>query len=623
MTACHSDRPGMWPSKMDEHTVASAAKDFGQLLLSSKGQPYWVEFRPEEQGRNLICTYEQNTTKVLTPEGYSVRSRVHEYGGQAWCFANDTLIFVNAADQQLYQQSLDPSAAPRQITCNDDSRYIEPVFLERERAIVAIEELHLDQRVVNRLVKISIDTGALEVLHQLYDFYAYPTLNPDQTELAFISWNHPYQPWLSTALLALDMNTRQWRIVKGTDSEPSGLEAHPQAISQPLYDEDGILHYVSDCAGWWQIYRRVEGGDQCLSNKKADHITAPWQNGLRHYVIANNKTVSIAYCHEASELRVDDQQIELEGISYLRSVAYDAKLNLIYAIVAGPAMSLSVAQIQHDGQYRLLTSQVLALAEQDISIPQPQTFGHEQPCYGYFYPPKNSAFSAGLNKPPLVVFLHGGPTAATYPIFNPKLQYWTQRGFAVLDLNYRGSSNYGRDYRLALQYLWGESETEDIQCAIKSLIAQGLVDSRALFIRGNSSGGYSALNALFRTNLFAAGASLYGVTDPLRLGEVTHKFESHYLDWLIGDPVADKSRYEAYSPVSHVSTARSPVIFFQGEQDKVVVPEQTRLLVQLLEERGVTVEAHYFQNEGHGFRAAEVQVEVLREECLFYQRYLP
>jgi dipeptidyl aminopeptidase/acylaminoacyl peptidase len=238
-------------------------------------------------------------------------------------------------------------------------------------------------------------------------------------------------------------------------------------------------------------------------------------------------------------------------------------------------------------------------------------------AHGFFYP------AMGAEKtPPLVVFIHGGPTSACYPMLDPRIQYWTQRGFAVADLNYRGSSGYGRQYRQALHWRWGEVDVEDACNVVAYLADQGLIDGQRAFIRGGSAGGYTTLCALAFQQVFRAGASLYGVSDPVALGRATHKFEGDYLDWLIGDPERDAERYAARTPLLHADNISVPVIFFQGELDAVVVPQQTRDMVAALERNGVTVEAHYYSDERHGFRRATNQAHALEQEWQFYRRVM-
>ncbi|MFW1677764.1 alpha/beta hydrolase family protein [Pontibacter sp. JAM-7] len=619
------EQPGFWQSALDEQTVIAGSVEFSQPGLSPEGVPYWVAYEPEAEGRNLLYRCYAGITECLTPSGFSVRSRVHEYGGQAWCFIGDqAVVFVNASDQQLYHQTVLPKVEPpRKLTCAERSRFIEPVYDQRRQRLICVEECHLSGRVDNRLVAVDLLTGVITPLHQGHDFYAYPTLSASGEQLAFIVWNHPVQPWLNTCCFRADLTVSgDILILHAVTGSTSDV-----ALSQPYFRDDGTLYLVSDETGYWQVHQVVADHvrPQPLLDdpiKAADCINAPWQSGFRHYGYrSSGHWLTMAFQHAGSRLLVDQNDLPIEGFNSVRHlvVADDQALLIAAGAQRLPAVLLldSKNGIQHlaGGEMPLITS--------ECSLPEPEVFADDQSrCYGYLYKPKNSRYAAYDSAPPLVIFLHGGPTAATYPVLNLKLQYWTQRGFAVLDLNYRGSSNYGRDYRLALAARWGQVEIEDIRLAVSQLIVAGKVDPQAIFIRGNSSGGYSALNALCELDCFAAGASLYGVTDPLALGKVTHKFESYYLDWLIADPQTGQAQYAVVSPLCKVDKIKAPVIFFQGGQDPVVVPEQTRQMVSALRNAGIPVEECYFPEEGHGFRQPDNLIKVLQRELKFYQAYI-
>ena len=303
--------------------------------------------------------------------------------------------------------------------------------------------------------------------------------------------------------------------------------------------------------------------------------------------------------------------------SRFRHLALDAQF--IYCIAASPISPSAVIAIDRaTRKVNVLAGGVAPLPAERISRPQTLRYpSGSGEAHGFFYPAMSSE-----TKPALVVFIHGGPTSACYPMLDPRIQYWTQRGFAVADLNYRGSSGYGREYRQALHLSWGEVDVEDACAVVAYLARQGLIDGERAFIRGGSAGGYTTLCALAFQQVFRAGASLYGVSDPVALARATHKFEGDYLDWLIGDPEQDAERYAARTPLLHASNIRVPVIFFQGELDAVVVPQQTRDMVTALEQNGIPVEAHYYPEERHGFRRAANQAHALEQEWKFYRRVM-
>jgi dipeptidyl aminopeptidase/acylaminoacyl peptidase len=307
----------------------------------------------------------------------------------------------------------------------------------------------------------------------------------------------------------------------------------------------------------------------------------------------------------------------VESFTRFRALAADA--GHYYCIAASPSRLPAVLAIARgDGAVRILAGGERPLNETHLSLPQSFdcAMGEGERCHGFFYTPL-----AGDAKPPLLVFLHGGPTSACYPVFDPRIAFWTLRGYAVLDLNYRGSSGYGRAYRLRLAGQWGALEVEDIRAAVARLAGEGAIDPARVFVRGASAGGYSALCALIGGG-FAGGASLYGVSDPLALRRVTHKFEADYLDWLIGDPQRDAARYQARTPLLHAGKISVPVIFFQGGLDEVVLPTQTEAMVAALRARGVPVEYRLYADERHGFRQAAHLADALTAELGFYQRVL-
>ncbi|MGI1670046.1 MAG: prolyl oligopeptidase family serine peptidase [Neptuniibacter sp.] len=609
--------PGFWQSELTEEQAISASIDYSHLQCSEEGDLFWVEQRPDQQGRNLICCYTGGAVRELTADGFSVQSKVHEYGGRSWCLVKDRLAFVNATDQQLYLQSAYKNEKPQQLTKSSLSRFIEPVWDKKRNRLLAVEELHCGKEVINRLVSVDINTGAIQVLHQGYDFYAYPEISASGEYLAFVSWNHPEQPWTSTQLHIAEFDQTgglfHCEVIAGAEGG--------EAVSQPCFRAEDQLSYISDRSGWWNIYTCSLNGEVTHHlNVKADMMPAPWQSGLTSYAVTESGLVCVEQLHGGARLKCTDKDLTPSGYTQFRSLS--AFGDRVFCVAAGPDKLPQVVSVEKaDLEVAVISANPSPLCKSECSSPIPMEFGQKDKSYGYFYPAKNSAYHIETYTP-VVVFLHGGPTASAYPVLNPKIQYWTQRGFAVLDLNYRGSSGYGRDYRMALHHKWGEIEIEDIRLSLEQLSKEGRINPDAIFIRGNSSGGYSALNAMCELDCFAGGASLYGVTDPLSLTSATHKFESRYLDWLIGDPETDRARYSELAPINKSEYISCPVIFFQGELDRVVVPEQTRLMINKLQQKQLITEAVFFEDEAHGFRKRDNQIKVLKEELGFYQRVM-
>lgn len=603
MNETHASSPS--PELFSAAQAVAAGVDFAELAASPAGL-FWSEFRPQDAA-SRIWHWSAGQVRCLTPEGFSVRSRVYEYGGGAFCIADEAVVFVNERDQQLYRQALH-SSTPVQLT-HGERRYGAVHFADGQ--ILAVEEEHD----IHRLVAIDLTDGQRHLLAQGADFYSSPILSPDNQRLAWIEWQRPHQPWTCTQLMCAErLSNGGWssaRCVAGNGPEQESLQ-------QPRFDAEGRLCCLTDRDGFWQPWGETPSGFAPFPAVAADHSPAPWQLGGCTWL-----PVDSGYLASWSQdgfgvlgLRHVDGSVEAFSGDYtrFRSLAIDEQF--IYCIAASAVSPSAVLAISRkDRTTQILAGGVAPLPPERISRPQSLCYasgGAE--AHGYFYPAMD-----GTEKPPLVVFIHGGPTSACYPVLDPRIQYWTQRGFAVADLNYRGSTGYGRAYRQSLHLNWGVADVEDACAVVEHLAQQGLIDKDRAFIRGGSSGGYTTLCALAFHKVFRAGASLYGVSDPIALGKATHKFEGDYLDWLIGDPVEDIERYQARTPVLHAQNISVPVIFFQGELDAVVVPEQTRAMLKALQDNGIPAQAYFYPDERHGFRKAENLADALEAEWRFYR----
>lgn len=644
-----SDADSIWSAEQ----AAAASADFAELH-AAHGGVLWVAFDPG-LARCGLFFYRDGVVCELTPPGFSVRSRVYEYGGGACCATEQGAAFVNERDQQIYHLLITPSPVgaasaanladtreiaaeaeyrpaaptniePQALTDRVNCRYGDLSFVPAWQALLAVEESHEGDAVVHRLVRIGL-AGKRDVLVEGADFYAAPVADATGQCLAWVEWDRPHQPWVATRLCQRESGERT-RVLAG--------EAGDRSLQQPRYDAQGRLWVLSDKAGWWQPW--------CLDSEaeplggSCDHASAPWQLGGRTYLpLENDELLSIRFEQDVGALvgcavrtsDLDGKTIGAHSAPYVkatrrlaedftrfRSLAADSEY--FYCIAAAPDRLPAVLAIRRsDGALRILAGGEQPLPERQLSRPEALSckVGQGEHCHGFFYAPID-----GLERPPLVIFLHGGPTSACYPVFDPRIAFWTLRGYAVLDLNYRGSSGYGRDYRLRLAGQWGELEVEDIRAAINTLAGDGRIDAQRVFVRGGSAGGFSALRALAELPQLCGGASLYGVSDPLALRRVTHKFEADYLDWLIGDPEQYAERYRDRTPLLQDDRIRVPVIFFQGALDAVVVPSQTESMVEALRQRGLPVEYHLFAEERHGFRQATNLAEALRAEHAFYQR---
>lgn len=605
------DPDSLWSAEQ----AAAASADFAELQAAHGGL-LWVAFDPE-RARCGLFFWRDGASRELTPAGFSVRSRVYEYGGGACCATDQGVALVNEADQQVYHLLLAPAQGePQALTTNASCRYGDLCFVPAWQALLAVEESHQGDAVVHRLVRIGL-TGKRDVLVEGADFYAAPVADADGRRLAWIEWDRPDQPWIATRLCQRESGERT-QVVMG--------ERGDRSLQQPRFDARGRLWVLSDQAGWWQpecVDERMR-----LDVAPGDHAAAPWQLGGRTYLalddgefllsrfeqgtgvlVASALGASAAGHHAAGERRL------ATGFTRFRGLSADAEY--FYCIAAAPDRLPAVLAIRRcDGVLQVLAGGAQPLPAPLLSRPEALScpVGQGEQCHGFFYAPVPA-----VTRPPLVIFLHGGPTSACYPVFDPRIAFWTLRGYAVLDLNYRGSSGYGRAYRLRLAGGWGKLEVEDIRAAIDSLVDAGRVDPQRVFVRGGSAGGFSALRALVELPTLRGGASLYGVSDPLALRRLTHKFEADYLDWLIGDPQQHAERYRTRTPLLQAERIRVPVIFFQGALDAVVVPSQTEAMVEALRQRGLPVEYQLFAEERHGFRQAANLASALRAEHAFYQ----
>ncbi|MGV6476809.1 alpha/beta hydrolase family protein [Azotobacter vinelandii] len=642
---------GSWPSRWSAANAAAASRDFAGLQAGLGGL-VWLEYRPED-GRCRLWLWRDGTTRCLTPARHSVRSRIYEYGGGAFCIVDDGVAWVDESDQQVYRTRLAEAPVAEALTAQARRRYGDLHHAPAWNAVLAVEESHAAKGVAHRLVALSLHDGARRVLAEGADFYAAPKLSADGRRLSWIEWERPELPWTATRLCLAEV------AADGRLGEPVTLAGGEggEALQQPCFAADGSLWCLTDRAGWWQPWREqggrlraVERTDERAERRgddgaalsaavmewseprplaAADHAPAPWQQGAVSYLPLADGGLLLARQEEGWGFLIERDAAGRERylaaeFSRFRQLAADA--DCFYCIAASPARLPAVLAIERaGGTPRVLAGGEAPLAEAELSRPQSLRFatGEGESAQAFFYPPRNAACpEPGHGRPPLVVFVHGGPTSACYPVFDPRIQFWTQRGFAVADLNYRGSSGFGRACRLRLAGEWGRIDVEDACALVHDLGEAGLVDPARAFVRGASAGGYTALCALAFRELFRGGASLYGVSDPASLRRVTHKFEADYLDWLIGDPQRDAERYRQRTPLLHAGEIGAPVIFFQGGLDAVVVPRQTEAMVAALRAHGVPVEYRLYPDERHGFCRAAHLADALEREWRFYRRLL-
>ena len=616
---------GSWKSPITSDLIVSETIGLGQVVLDGE-DVYWSEMRPAEAGRCVVVRRSPDGQTIdITPPSFNARTRVHEYGGGAFVVADGTVYFSNFTDQRFYRQ--DPGCKPRPITPDVDLRYADGVIDRRRERMICVREDHTDagREAVNTLASLDLEDGkGGQVLVSGNDFYSSPRLSPDGSRLAWLTWNHPNMPWDGTELWVGEI--REDGSLDRTERVAGGVD---ESIFQPEWSPDGTLYFVSDRIGWWNLYcwrnRRVEP----LCNMEAEFGMPQWGFGMSTYAFESANRIICAYTqqgiwHLAS---LDTATGELEvietpytAIKYLRAAPGRAVF-----LAGAPTELTSVVQLDFTTHKMkvLRRSSEVTIAPEYLSMPRAIEFPTQQglTAHAFFYAPKNRDYGAPPGeRPPLLVISHGGPTAATSSTLDLMIQYWTSRGIAVLDVNYGGSTGYGRAYRQRLRNKWGVMDVDDCVNGAGYLVGRGEVDSDRLAIRGGSAGGYTTLCALTFREIFKAGASYYGIGDLEALAKETHKFESRYLDRLIGPYPERRNLYRERSPINFVEHLSCPVIFFQGLEDKVVLPNQAEMMVEALGAKGLPVAYVPFEGEQHGFRRAETIKRALDAELYFYAK---
>ena len=616
---------GSWPSPISAELITRAAPSLN-FIQSYGDDLYWVEGRPWEAGRNVIMRRDSNGSITdLLPAPFSHYSRVHEYGGMAYALNDDHLYFVNATDQNIYKYCLDDTSAPQVITNNSSRRFADLIVDRQNQRLIAVcEEHNDDQEPENYLASIALNnqTPAIEKLVSGADFYAYPRISPDQSQLCWIEWQHPNMPWDATQLWQATIsngNLIEKKRVAGGDNN--------QAIFQPHWSPNNTLYYVSDITNWWNIYRFENGIGAPVLRMDAEFATPLWQLGMTTFDFIDANTIAciwtVSGIWHSGFIDVATGVLTTVQTPYSSMQAVACHQGSVYFVAGASVLASQIAGVNLQGQVSpIYAPATVDLDKADLAQPESISFtsGDNQQVHAFYYPPTSARYCGDDRELPLVIAMcHGGPTGATSSGLNLKIQYWTNRGFAVVDINYRGSVGFGRTYRQGLEGAWGIADVEDTQHAIAYLAGQQKIDPKRCLIRGGSAGGYTVLSALTFTDTFKAGASLYGIGDLETLAKDTHKFESRYLDSLIGPYPERRDIYLERSPIHHADGLNCPVIFLQGLEDKVVPPNQAEMMVKLLEDKGIQVGYVTFADEGHGFRKANNIIRAMEAELAFYR----
>ncbi len=603
---------GTWPAAIDAELVARAASPrYGRVDVEA-GRIRWVESRPAEGGRAVVVERRSNGDVVdVTPAGVNARTRVHEYGGGAITYHGDSVFYSDFSDGRLYRVD-GPGLEPRPITPEPAEphalRYADGVVTPDGGALVCVRERHDGDAVVNEIVSLPTDGSAEpSVLVSGHDFFMAPRVDPTGRQLAWLEWDHPRMPWDGTELRVGEL--------AAPDAARTVAGGVDESVVDPQWSPDGVLHYCSDRSGWWNLYR--EDGTAATSLEGAELGFAAWTFAMTCYAFLDDGRIACVVTRDAVDsLELLDPErgvLEPVGLEWtaISPGSLAAGAGRIVFAAASPTKPASVVSFDlASGREETLRSALdVELEPASISVPRPISFPTRDGAvaHAFYYPPQSAEWEGPDGElPPLRVICHGGPTAHSSPELELKTQFFTQRGIGVVDVNYRGSTGFGREYRRSLNGRWGEIDWQDCVAAARSLADQGEADPERTWVEGGSAGGYVVFCALvFDPTAFAAGVSYFGVADAEALALDTHKFESRYLDSMIGPYPERKELYRERSPVHFADRLERPLLLLQGLDDEVVPPRQAEMMVEVLERKGVPHAYLAFEGEGHGFRRQE------------------
>ena len=623
---------GSWKSPITTDLILSGAIGLGQVVLDDE-DIYWLEIRPSEGGRMVIVKQSPETDTEpqpepvdVTPEPFSVRTRVHEYGGGAYLVNDSVVYFSNFSDQRLYRQ--DPGEEPKPITPETDTRYADGCFDATRNLIICVREDHASVgEPVNSIVAVDAEGNAeQEVLFQGSDFCSNPRISPDGRTLCWLTWDHPNMPWDGTKLYSARFNDNgklgEPHLVAGSTTE---------SIFQPEWSPDNVLHFVSDRSGWWNLWRSEKGQLWPLTKLEGEFGKPQWVFGSGTYSFASDELIACSYTEndawKIAMLHIPSKMLLAIETPYTEMGRGDFKVGdgKIVFIGGAPSLPMSVVQVDLASSkwWELRKAHDLGIDYGYFSTAQPVEFPTEngQTAHAFYYPPKNGDFEGPTDeKPPLLVKSHGGPTGSAGTALDLGVQFWTSRGIGVLDVNYGGSTGYGREYRERLNGDWGVVDVDDCCNAALYIVSQGDADPDRLAIDGGSAGGYTTLAALTFKDVFKAGASHYGVSDLEALAKETHKFESRYMDGLVAPYPEGKDLYQERSPINHTEQLSCPLILFQGLEDQIVPPNQAEMMFDAVRAKGIPTAYIPFEGEQHGFRRSENIKRALEAELYFYSK---
>jgi dipeptidyl aminopeptidase/acylaminoacyl peptidase len=612
---------GSWKSPITGDLIVSEAVRFSGVT-EMDGAVYWAELRPAEKGRTtLLRRLKDGSVEELLPAPYNGRTKVHEYGGGSFLITPKALYFSNFQDQQIYVR--DGSGAIRPLTHVPNARFTDGCYDPSRDLLFYVMETHEGKKVENCIAKIDVKTGAVQPIAEGYDFYSTPRLSPDGRSLSYFCWNLPYMPWDQSELFVAKVGR------DGTLSETKRVAGgKDESICRPCWGPDGLLYFVSDRSGWWNLYRVQKEKVEALCPMEAEFGFPQWVFGQVRYGFWGKDQIVASYSQNGYDhLGLKDRKLRPLDIPFNVIQSLCVSGDTLYFI--GGSSSIPLCLVQYDlkkGTWQILKkTQEGSVPDDFISIPQAIEFPTEQglSAYAFYYAPKNPRYSGLKGElPPLLVLSHGGPTSQAIPSYNLSIQYWTSRGIGVIDVNYGGSSGYGRAYRNRLKGNWGVVDVDDCVNAALYCARKKLADPARLAIMGGSAGGFTTLAALAFRHVFHVGASLFGVSDLEALNLDTHKFESRYNDQLVGPYPEARDLYIERSPIYHVDQIECPVILLQGAEDEIVPPAQSEKMYESLLKRGIPTAYILFKGEQHGFRQAANIKRSIEATAYFFSKIL-
>lgn len=616
---------GSWKSPISAADVAKSGKRLQQTSIDN-GNIYWNESRPKENGRYVIVKADKRGELTdMIPQGFNARTTVHEYGGHTYLVHNGRLWFSNFSDQRIYL--LQDGEAPVPVTAESPGektyRYAAAMLDEKRNRLICVREDHsIPGEVHNTLAAVSLDGDRYgNVLFSGTDFVAAPTVNRDCSKVAWITWNHPDMSFDCTTLHVADLD-EQGELVNIQSIVRPGV-----SILEPKWSPDGRLYFAADVAGWWNICRLTDGDIEVVCEQQAEFSAPQWELGISTFHFISAEEILTAYNLTGVWYlgKINTASGELENIETEFTLISDlkAKDGLACFFASSPTRPLSIVKMDLTTleQEVVCQSQEIDIPDGYCSIPETIEFSNSEgdKVYGFLYPPTNAEYTAPEgDKPPLVIFNHGGPTHSSTATLDPRIQYWTSRGFVVGEVNYGGSTGYGTAYRRRLKGRWGELEVDDLVSAGRYLVKNNLADPEKTVIFGSSAGGYNVLNVVCHSNFYKVGVDVYGLSDLGAFVEKTHKFESHYMDTLVGPYPEAKDIYDQRSPINKVENIATPLLVFQGLDDRIVLPHQAELIVEELKKTSVPVAYIGYEGEQHGFRKAESLINFMQSQQYFF-----